>query len=65
MGSVEGMGERDVYHRTINDLLKVVIAQMCFFMKTLGEHDKEKESLPDYNKLVLNESQSKSHTMGK
>lgn len=31
----------------------------------LGEHDKEKESLPNYNKLVLNESQAKSHTMGK
>lgn len=31
----------------------------------LGEHDKEKEILPDYSKLVLNESQAKSHMMGK
>lgn len=36
MGSVEGMGERDVHHRTINDLLKVVIAQIVFLYENVG-----------------------------
>lgn len=36
MGSVEGMGERDIYYRTINDLLKVVIAQIVFLYEHVG-----------------------------